>query len=640
MQKNWIGKSKGMHLTFDACETKDQITVYTTRPDTIFGASFVAIAADHPMAVQCSENNQSLRDFIEECRKLGTSEEVLEKAEKKGFKLDFHMQHPFIKSLKLPVYVANFVLMEYGTGAVFGCPAHDQRDLDFARKYDLNVQAVVIPTGEDAATFAVDDVAYTDTGLIGNSEFLDGMTVEAAKAKIIELGEKGGFGQAKTNFRLRDWGVSRQRYWGAPIPMVYCDDCGVVAVLKDQLPVELPEDITFDKPGNPLDHHPTWKHVNCPKCSKPAMRETDTFDTFIDSSWYFARFASPNSDLPFEKEAADYWLPVDHYIGGIEHAILHLLYARFFNLLLRDQKLINSSEPFKRLLTQGMVLSDAFFTKDSNGNPEWVNKDFVTGDDGQLKLNDGREVFKDGMSKMSKSKLNGIDPNIMIEKYGADTVRLYMMFTSPPEQSLEWSDTAIEGSYRFLKKIWNLISSRKIYSKNAPEFFEPDELMLRQKSHQTLKKVTNDFAERNSFNTAIASVMELLNAVPESFKKDEANDAQQFCLDEVIQFTLKMLSPITPHICLYLWKEYSDSDGNDFESNWPAVDEDFLKLDDFQLIIQVNGKVRGKEKVAIDWEQPEIEQLAKANENVKKILANAPIKKVIYVKEKLINFVI
>jgi leucyl-tRNA synthetase len=331
---------------------------------------------------------------------------------------------------------------------------------------------------------------------------------------------------------------------------------------------------------------------------------------------------------------------VDHYIGGIEHAILHLLYARFFNLLLRDQKLINSSEPFKRLLTQGMVLSDAFFTKDSNGNPEWVNKDFVTGDDGQLKLNDGREVFKDGMSKMSKSKLNGIDPNIMIEKYGADTVRLYMMFTSPPEQSLEWSDTAIEGSYRFLKKIWNLISSRKIYSKNAPEFFEPDELMLRQKSHQTLKKVTNDFAERNSFNTAIASVMELLNAVPESFKKDEANDAQQFCLDEVIQFTLKMLSPITPHICLYLWKEYSDSDGNDFESIWPAVDEDFLKLDDFQLIIQVNGKVRGKEKVAIDWEQPEIEQLAKANENVKKILANAPIKKVIYVKEKLINFVI
>ena len=634
MQKNWIGKSKGLSFHFDIKNNKEVLQVFTTRPDTIFGTTYCAIALDHPLSNSLKTKNASINKFINENQTNKKTEAAIAKQEKIGIDTGLKAIHPITKE-EIPIWIANFVLMEYGSGAVMCVPGHDQSDYEFAKKYKLPILQVI----ETLAGENIDEHALEAKGTLINSGEYNGLESEQAFSQISK--DLAAYNNAKIeiNFRLRDWGISRQRYWGCPIPIIHCEECGQVPVAETDLPVELPDIKEDISKGMSLSSFDEWKKTKCPNCNKDAVRETDTFDTFFESSWYAARFASQPNDSMLGKDT-DYWLPVDHYIGGIEHAILHLLYARFFNLLLRDQKLINSSEPFKRLLTQGMVLSDAFFTKDSNGNPEWVNKDFVTGDDGQLKLNDGREVFKDGMSKMSKSKLNGIDPNIMIEKYGADTVRLYMMFTSPPEQSLEWSDTAIEGSYRFLKKIWNLISSRKIYSKNAPEFFEPDELMLRQKSHQTLKKVTNDFAERNSFNTAIASVMELLNAVPESFKQDEANDAQQFCLDEVIRFTLKMLSPITPHICLYLWKEYSDSDGNDFESNWPAVDEDFLKLDDFQLIIQVNGKVRGKEKVAIDWEQPEIEQLAKANENVKKILANAPIKKVIYVKEKLINFVI
>ena len=634
MQKNWIGKSKGLSFHFDIKNNKEVLQVFTTRPDTIFGTTYCAIALDHPLSNSLKTKNASINRFINENQTNKKTEAAIAKQEKIGIDTGLKAIHPITKD-EIPIWIANFVLMEYGSGAVMCVPGHDQRDYEFAKKYKLPILQVI----ETLAGENIDEHALEAKGTLINSGEYNGLDSEQAFSQISK--DLAAYNNAKIeiNFRLRDWGISRQRYWGCPIPIIHCEECGQVPVAETDLPVELPDIKEDISKGMSLSSFDEWKKTKCPNCNKDAVRETDTFDTFFESSWYAARFASQPNDSMLGKDA-DYWLPVDHYIGGIEHAILHLLYARFFNLLLRDQKLINSSEPFKRLLTQGMVLSDAFFTKDLNGNPEWVNKDFVTGDDGQLKLNDGREVFKDGMSKMSKSKLNGIDPNIIIEKYGADTVRLYMMFTSPPEQSLEWSDTAIEGSYRFLKKIWNLISSRKIYSKNAPEFFEPDELMLRQKSHQTLKKVTNDFAKRNSFNTAIASVMELLNAVPESFKEDEANDAQQFCLDEVIRFTLKMLSPITPHICLYLWKEYSDSDGNDFESNWPAVDEDFLKLDDFQLIIQVNGKVRGKEKVAIDWEQPEIEQLAKANENVKKILANAPIKKVIYVKEKLINFVI
>ena len=478
-----------------------------------------------------------------------------------------------------------------------------------------------------------------EKGILINSLEYNGLTSEAAFEKISETLAMSCDGEVKTNYRLRDWGISRQRYWGCPIPMIHCKDCGNLPVPIEELPVELPEIDDITSKGLSLSGFTDWQKTSCPKCSKPALRETDTFDTFFESSWYAARFASQPSDSMLDSEA-DYWLPVDHYIGGIEHAILHLLYARFFNLLLRDQKLIQSSEPFKKLLTQGMVLSDAFYALDANSNPEWVNKDLVTEKDGQLFLSDGRVVEKDGMSKMSKSKLNGVDPNIMIQKYGADTVRLYMMFTSPPEQSLEWSDTAIEGSYRFLRKVWNLTDGRSIFTQPEPLSFNEAELALRQKSHKTLKKVTHDFSQRNSFNTAIAGVMELLNAIPESFKQDTATVSEKFCLDEVIQFTLKMLSPITPHISLYLWKQFSNSDGRDFELSWPKVNEEFLKLENFQLIIQVNGKVRGKEDISIDETEESIQEIAMANENVKKSLANTSIKKVIYIKEKLINFVI
>ena len=634
MQKNWIGKSKGLSFHFEIENNKEVLEVFTTRPDTIFGATYCAIAHDHPLIDQLKDNTPSIREFINENKGNKKTEAAIAKQEKKGIDTGLKAIHPITNDL-IPIWIANFVLMEYGTGAVMCVPGHDQRDYEFAKKYDLPVLQVI----ETELDQNVNSEALEEKGLLINSGEYNGLNFDEAFMKISEYLEAKNNAEVQTNFRLRDWGISRQRYWGCPIPIIHCDECGHVPVAEKDLPVELPEIDENTSRGMSLGGFNEWKKTFCPNCNKEAVRETDTFDTFFESSWYAARFASQPNNAMLGDEA-DYWLPVDHYIGGIEHAILHLLYARFFNLLLRDQKLIQSSEPFQRLLTQGMVLADAFYTKDENGNPEWVNKDFVSMNGEKSTLSDGREVFKDGMSKMSKSKLNGIDPNIMIEKYGADTVRLYMMFTSPPEQSLEWSDTAIEGSYRFLRKVWNLISDKTIFNKAPPNELTQIEQGLRQKSHQTLKKVTNDFAERNSFNTAIASVMELLNAIPESFKSEKATDSEKFCIDEVIQFTLKMLSPITPHISLYLWKQYSESDGADFENSWPMFNEELLKLENFQLIIQINGKVRGKETVSVDMEQAELEELAKENENVKKILANQPIKKVIYVKEKLINFVI
>ena len=634
MQKNWIGKSKGLSFHFEIENNKEVLEVFTTRPDTIFGATYCAIAHDHPLIDQLKDNTPSIREFINENKGNKKTEAAIAKQEKKGVDTGLKAIHPITNDL-IPIWIANFVLMEYGTGAVMCVPGHDQRDYEFAKKYDLPVLQVI----ETELDQNVNSEALEEKGLLINSGEYNGLNFDEAFMKISEYLEAKNNAEVQTNFRLRDWGISRQRYWGCPIPIIHCDECGHVPVAEKDLPVELPEIDENTSRGMSLGGFNEWKKTFCPNCNKEAVRETDTFDTFFESSWYAARFASQPNNAMLGDEA-DYWLPVDHYIGGIEHAILHLLYARFFNLLLRDQKLIQSSEPFQKLLTQGMVLADAFYTKDENGNPEWVNKDFVSMNGEKSTLNDGREVFKDGMSKMSKSKLNGIDPNIMIEKYGADTVRLYMMFTSPPEQSLEWSDTAIEGSYRFLRKVWNLISDKTIFNKAPPNELTQIEQGLRQKSHQTLKKVTNDFAERNSFNTAIASVMELLNAIPESFKSEKATDSEKFCIDEVIQFTLKMLSPITPHISLYLWKQYSESDGADFENSWPMFNEELLKLENFQLIIQINGKVRGKETVSVDMEQAELEELAKENENVKKILANQPIKKVIYVKEKLINFVI
>ena len=634
MQKNWIGKSKGLSFNFSIAQIDETLEVFTTRPDTIFGATYCAIAVDHPLSLSLIDSHPKVKAFVESNKSIKKTEAAIAKQEKIGIDTGLRAIHPITKA-EIPIWIANFVLMEYGTGAVMCVPGHDQRDYEFAKKYNLPIVQVV--QTESGAT--IESESVEEKGILINSSEYNDLTSEAAFEKISKTLAVSCDAQVKTNYRLRDWGISRQRYWGCPIPMIHCEDCGNLPVPLEELPIELPEINDITSKGLSLSGFTEWQKTSCPKCFKPALRETDTFDTFFESSWYAARFASQPSDNMLDAEA-DYWLPVDHYIGGIEHAILHLLYARFFNLLLRDQKLIKSSEPFKKLLTQGMVLSDAFYALDLNSNPEWINKDLVEEKDGQLSLSDGREVMKDGMSKMSKSKLNGVDPNIMIEKYGADTVRLYMMFTSPPEQSLEWSDTAIEGSYRFLRKVWNLTDGRSIFKKSKPTSFNKAELALRQKSHKTLKKVTNDFSQRNSFNTAIAAVMELLNAVPETFKQDTATESEQFCLDEVIQFTLKMLSPITPHIALYLWRQFSNSDGNDFELSWPIVNDEFLKLENFQLIIQVNGKVRGKEDISIDASEDSIQEIAMENENVKKSLANASIKKVIYIKEKLINFVI
>ena len=623
-----------MSFNFSIDQITETLEVFTTRPDTIFGATYCAIAIDHPLSLTLVESHPDVKNFIEENKGAKKTEAAIAQQEKVGVDTGLIAIHPITKQ-QIPIWIANFVLMEYGTGAVMCVPGHDQRDYEFAKKYSLPIVQVV--QTESGAT--IEDQAVEEKGILMNSSQYNGLTSDVAFEEIAKVLADSCNAQVRTNYRLRDWGISRQRYWGCPIPMIHCKDCGDVPVPLEELPVELPEINDITSKGLSLSGFTEWQQTSCPKCSKPALRETDTFDTFFESSWYAARFASQPSESMLDAEA-DYWLPVDHYIGGIEHAILHLLYARFFNLLLRDQKLIKSSEPFKKLLTQGMVLSDAFFALDSNSNPEWVNKELVTEKNGKLSLADGRVVTKDGMSKMSKSKLNGVDPNIMIKKYGADTVRLYMMFTSPPEQSLEWSDTAIEGSYRFLRKVWNLTDGRSIFAESKPSSFNEAELTLRQKSHKTLKKVTHDFSERNSFNTAIAAVMELLNAVPESFKQNTATASEKFCLDEVIQFTLKMLSPITPHISLYLWKEFSNSDGKDFELSWPKVNEKFLRLENFQLIIQVNGKVRGKEDIPIDETEKSIQEIAMANENVKKSLANTSIKKVIYIKEKLINFVI
>ena len=583
MQKNWIGKSFGSEIKF-ALLNSDELTAFTTRIDTIYGVTFIAISPNHPIAQNLAKDNAKISEFIKECNATKMAEADLAKADKLGLKTNLKVRHPFSDN-NLDVWIANYVLMDYGTGVVMGVPAHDERDYEFAKKYNIEIKQVI----------ESNELPSPKKGKLIDSDNFTGQESDEAIKNINDYLEKNAIGKSIENFRLRDWGVSRQRFWGCPIPVVF-DNGEPIFLEKKDLPVELPKIKDGESP-KPLSQNKDFFDLGSGK-----TREVDTFDTFVDSSWYYARFTAADNDEKALDDDSKYWLPVDLYIGGIEHAILHLLYSRFFHKAMRDIGLVEGDEPFKKLLTQGMVLKDGF--------------------------------------KMSKSKGNTVDPQKFIDKYGADTIRLYMMFTSPPEQSLEWSDTAIEGSYRFLKRIWTLISDRKIFLEEPPKDFSKLELKLRQKSHQTLKKVTNDYGERNSFNTAIASIMELLNAIPDSFKLDDATSAEVFCLDEVIQFTLKMLSPITPHISLYLWKKYTDSDGHNFEHSWPKYNEDFLKVEDFQLIIQVNGKVRGKEIILVDADQTSIEKLSKENENVKKVLANQPIKKVIYVKEKLINFVI
>lgn len=638
MQKNWIGKSTGMHLSFDLIDRSDEITVYTTRPDTIFGASFIAIAADHPLAAQCAKNDEDLEFFIQDCRRLGTSEEALEKAEKKGYPLGINANHPFNEGCKLPVYVANFVLMQYGTGAVFGCPAHDQRDLDFARKYDLNVQAVVIPTDEDVDKFAVDNIAYTDHGIIGNSDFLDGMTVEDAKAKIIALSEERSIGKATINYRLRDWGISRQRYWGAPIPMVHCDDCGIVAVAKADLPVTLPDDVSFDKPGNPLYHHPTWKHVNCPKCQKPALRETDTFDTFIDSSWYFARFCSPKSDLPFDKEAADYWLPVDQYVGGVEHAILHLLYSRYYTRAMKKIGLCDVKEPFDGLFTQGMVCHETF----QNNKGEWIlpeeldkqnDGSFIHRQTGE-KINAGRSV------KMSKSKKNVVDPTTIIDTYGADTARWFMLSDSPPERDLEWTEEGVEGAWRFTQRLWRTVTTGLSLAGNniaqEPDNFSKAAKELRRINHISVSSIGKDIEDFH-FNSSVAQIYKFANAIA-AFKPN-GSDGDHFALHEALTNLILITSPMMPHLSEEMWTLIGGK-GLIADASWPIVRPDLMVETSVTVVVQVQGKLRDKLEVAKDMNNEEMEALALASQKVQKAIDGKEIRKIIVVPNRIVNIVV
>ena len=597
MQANWIGRSEGVEMDF-AVPNESPVRIYTTRPDTLMGVTYLAVAAEHPLALKAAENNVAIRAFIDDCKTMETSEAAMETMEKRGINSGITALHP-ITGESVPVWIANFVLMSYGTGAVMSVPAHDQRDFEFAKKYGIAIKQVIF--AKDGIDDDCNDKAFTQKGILKNSGNFDDLSSQEAFTKIAETLEAQNKGTRKVNFRLRDWGVSRQRYWGAPIPVIYCDDCGTVPVPESDLPVQLPRDVVLDGSQSPLATHPTFSHVNCPKCGKAAKRETDTFDTFMESSWYFARFASNKANSMLD-ESAKYWLPVDYYIGGIEHAILHLLYARFYTKLLRDEGLVACDEPFKKLLTQGMVLMDG--------------------------------------SKMSKSKGNTVDPQALIEKYGADTVRLFIMFAAPPEQSLEWSADGVEGASRFLKRLW-----RQVYLHSqqvqGTRFKIQGELSKEQQSvrrflHQTIQKVTHDMGVRTIFNTAIAANMELLNTLAKF--TDESNNSKAI-RHEILEAIAIMLSPIVPHICDQLWRDLGHDNAIVSES-WLSIDESALVQDSLELMVQVNGKLRGKITATASVTNAEIETIALSDAAVLKFIDGQTIKKVIIVAGKLVNIVV
>jgi leucyl-tRNA synthetase len=623
MQENWIGKSQGLRCKFHFVDSQDGIEVYTTRPDTMFGASFVAIAADHPFAQKLAADSPELSAFIAECKQGGTTAAELETAEKKGFFTGYSVEHPLKKSWHLPVYVANFVLMDYGTGAVFGCPAHDQRDLDFARKYELPVTRVV-SEGEETDPHFTGDEAYTGPGRIVNSEWLNGLTIDEAKAAVIAKAAHDGWGQGETQYRLRDWGVSRQRYWGTPIPFIHCDDCGVVPVPKDQLPVTLPEDVSFDVPGNPLLRHPTWKHVDCPQCGKPAERETDTLDTFVDSSWYFLRFASQPGDRPFDPAVISKWLPVEQYIGGIEHAILHLLYARFWTRALNHIGLIDVKEPFASLFTQGMVTHETYTRIDpANGQPIYFSPAEIdrSSDRATLKA-DGQPVELGRVIKMSKSKKNVVDPDDIIAQYGADAVRWFMLSDSPPERDLPWSEAGIEGCARFVQRLWRLFGQ---YDAAATG----EDKALDRKAHQTVHAATQDIAALG-FNKAVARIYELTGAVEKAAPSASRSAA--------IRTLLLLVAPMMPHLAEEAWATIGEG-GLVADAGWPTVDPALLVDDEVTIAIQVLGKLRDTITVAKGLPREELEALALASDKVQRALDGKAVKKVIVVPDRLVNLV-
>lgn len=641
MQENWIGRSEGATVQFTLKNRDDSLDVYTTRHDTLFGASFCAISPDHPLAAAIAADNEAAAAFIAECQSRGTSEAVIEREEKKGFDSGIKALHPFRDGVELPVYITSFVLMDYGSGAIFGCPAHDQRDLDFARKYDLPVLPVVAPEGS-GGDFTVGAEAYVGPGRLVNSDFLDGMSVEDAKIEVASRLEAAGRGQRAVRFRLRDWGVSRQRYWGCPIPVIHCPACGIVPVPLADLPVELPEDVSFDKPGNPLDHHATWKNVSCPACGADAERETDTFDTFVDSSWYFGRFCSARADLPVDKAAADYWLPVDQYVGGIEHAILHLLYSRFFMRAMRKSGHVAIDEPFAGLFTQGMVCHETYCDVDGR----WLYpEEVVIGEGGRaVRKSDGTPVTIGRSESMSKSRKNVVDPGTIIDQYGADTARWFMLSDSPPGRDLEWSDQGIQGAWRYLNRLWRDITEPGgpvAASGVAPPlgFIEaPSDSAagkVYRSLHQTIAGVTKDL-ESFHFNRAVARIREFTNLL-EEFDADDAEAA--WVRREALETVVKLVGPMMPHIAEELWRHLGHEDLL-ARAPWPEADMAAATEDMVTIAVQVSGKLRATLEVERDLARERLEVAALADENVQRAIAGKEVRKVIVVPNRIVNVVL
>ena len=629
MQKNWIGKSQGLQFDFKtsgAPKGFERLEVYTTRPDTLFGASFAAISCDHPLAKELEKNNSEIANFNLECRQIGTTQEALETAEKKGYKTGITVTHPFNDAWEMPVYIANFILMGYGTGAIFGCPAHDQRDLDFARKYDLIVTPVVCPTDQNPDTFSIKEEAYTGIGNLINSRFLDGLSIEEGKSEVIRRISEKGMGQATTNYRLRDWGVSRQRYWGCPIPVIHCEKCGVVAEKKENLPITLPKDVSFDKPGNPLDRHEEWRNCKCPSCGSDALRETDTMDTFVDSSWYYARFTAPDSMTPTSEKDANYWMNVDQYIGGVEHAILHLLYSRFFARAMNATGHLpkKAIEPFNALFTQGMVCHATY--QDPNG--KWLNPDDIKqSESGEYITLDGQKVTVGQSIKMSKSKKNVVDPDDIIDQYGADTARWFVMSDSPPERDVEWTASGAEAAWKHLQRVWRLTVE---ITEDSSEDTSND-IELEKAKNIAIESVTNG-VEGFAFNKSIAALYQFTNILAKSPASKNAK------IDAMLTMA-QLMQPMTPHLAEEIWSTLG-GDGLVTEAKWPILDASMLINDTIVLPIQVNGKRRDEIQVSVDLSKDEIEKIVLERQSVLRILdGNAP-KKIIVVPGKIVNVVI
>ncbi len=649
MQKNWIGRSEGALVRFSLAQAApvSEIEVYTTRPDTLFGAEFIALSPDHPLAAQIAEKNTQLQAFIEECRRVGTSVAALETAEKKGYDTGLKVRHPFDKGWTLPVYVANFVLMDYGTGAIFGCPAHDQRDFDFARAYGLGYRIVVCPDGVDPDQFALGDTAYDGDGTIVHSRFLDGLTPQAAREEAIrrlesDLVDGAPKGRRKVNFKLRDWGISRQRYWGCPIPVIHCEACGVVTAPIESLPITLPPDVSFDLPGNPLDRHPTWKNVDCPQCGRAARRETDTMDTFVDSSWYFARFTDPtNEQAPTTRAIADEWLPVNQYIGGIEHAILHLLYSRFFTRAMKATGHVGLSEPFVGLFTQGMVVHETYRSAEG----AWLSPEEIRFDqDGQaFALDDGRPVEIGGIEKMSKSKRNTIDPDDIIASHGADTARWFMLSDSPPDRDVIWTEEGVQGAAKFVQRLWRLIGEIADFSRDAPcvSSFGDAAQAVRKSAHSALLKVEEDLA-RLRFNRCVAQVYDLANQLTAhlaNVESEKGGDDLRCAFREAGRILTHLFAPMMPHLGEECWALL----GGEIpiaESPWPNADRSLVVDNVISLPVQINGKKRADLTIAREASQAEIEAAVLELEAIQRALDGRLPKKIIVVSQRIVNVVI